>query len=165
MGRQPPVFEAVALRTGGLTPPARLSEQTFKPLECTNVTHPFGTVNEAERWRFISAPDPETDHRETRHRRAVTRPRSGGGPAPGGPRSDADESGRKAEAFEPPAGFGEVSLSRVGQGQVGPVGGVILELRLLRGGIPSFRRAIASSTRPARRSSPPSAFEKSKGGT
>ena len=29
---------------------------------------------------------PQTDHPETRHRRAVTRPRSGGGPAPGGPR-------------------------------------------------------------------------------
>ena len=41
---------------------------------------------------------------------------------------------QRAEAVEPPAGFGEVPLSRVGQGQVGPIGGVILELRLLRGG-------------------------------
>ena len=36
--------------------------------------------------RFISAADQQTDHSETRHRRAVTRPRSGGGQAPGDPR-------------------------------------------------------------------------------
>ena len=40
---------------------------------------------------------------------------------------------RRAEAVEPPAGFGKVPFSRVGQGQVGPIGG---EFHLLRGGHP-----------------------------
>src|SRR6516165_2707289 len=50
------------------------------------------------------------------------------------PEGDRRNGTKSAELLEPTAGFGEVSLSRVGQRQVSPIGGVILELRLLRGG-------------------------------
>ena len=43
-----------------------------------------------------------------------------------------DEAGTQhAEAVEPSAGFSEVSPPCVSQGQVSPIGGVILELRFL----------------------------------
>ena len=52
-------------------------------------------------------------------------------------------------------------LPRVGQGQVGPIGGVA-DSASFAAAIPSFSRAMASSIRPARSRSPPIAFGKNR---
>ena len=77
--------------------------------------------------RFISAPRRETDHSETRHRRAVTRPRSGGRQAPEDPRrmptnQDAKRGGVQAtDALRQDLPFERGT----GTGTTGPMEGIV----------------------------------------